>query len=243
MLGKVCLRTRENMAKIPRVGFFFWCQLSWNTWLVVLPVVWCQHVPQNLQSVCCSYGNDTKHKILVLSCNRRQETAAKEVSSNNAFRNSALLRKFGYFGGIPGPLMKVYRGPFIKMNRLYIISLLVGGGYPQWILHDRLQVLYPVSTGCFQIHIQRASVKRCKIKTSQCTTAWSGCRIPGTVREKVYNRLGSRVNLRGILGFQRHLERESWGIGKIASTPFSTLTFVARPSATAKGALLFTIKN
>ena len=26
---------------------------------------------------------------------------------------------------------RFYRGPFIKMNRLYIISLLVGGGYPQ----------------------------------------------------------------------------------------------------------------
>ena len=39
--------------------------------------------------------------------------------------------------GIPGPLrvefVKVYRGPFMKMNRLYIISLLVGGGYPQHI--------------------------------------------------------------------------------------------------------------
>ena len=54
------------------------------------------------------------------------------------------------------------------------------------------------------VHIQRTSAKRCKIKTSQWTTAWSGCRIPGTVREKVYTRLGSRVNLRGILGSSMH---------------------------------------
>ena len=41
-----------------------------------------------------------------------------------------------YLGGIPGPLtvefVKVYRDPFIKMNR-FVISLLVGGGYHQAI--------------------------------------------------------------------------------------------------------------
>ena len=49
--------------------------------------------------------------------------------------------KYLYLGGIPGPLtvefVKVYRGPFIKMNwLLIIISLLVGGGYPQIISHE-----------------------------------------------------------------------------------------------------------